>query len=348
MKINPKKDMLERIAAFMRKKGMAVSDIEGGLLDMPMQGRLLIVNFLPSDETFSNGIKAIEENARAVISFLVRGKYTRGADRLQMAVNVKSGDACHVLVKYWCDEAKLRELERCCLPFRNVIVRMSLMDVVSGCSLRGVPIEGFNEWHYTIGRREDGAIESALYRQGECKKRFSFTLPETEPIPVERLREQVSRMEYEIQKSLNGRFYALKEVSDVEQSVFDVNAPNLYVLRFIRMFSIATTVEMQVAWLMPMQKVAALSEIVKNERIRVLEVKRFAADEHHIRWYEDGLVWKIDDMCSPTKGNVATSLQEMTSVMERELAACGNDKAYHLVFDCRRLAMTNDFENRNL
>ena len=83
MKINPKKDMLERIAAFMRKKGMAVSDIEGGLLDMPKQGRLLIVNFLPSDETFSNGIKAIEENARAVISFLVRGKYTRGAVRTE-------------------------------------------------------------------------------------------------------------------------------------------------------------------------------------------------------------------------------------------------------------------------
>ena len=86
-----------------------------------------------------------------------------------------------------------------------------------------------------------------------------------------------------------------------------------------------------------MQKVASLIEIVKNERIRVLEVKRFAADEYYVRWYEDGLVWKIDDICSPTKGNVATSLQEMTSVMERELAACGNDKAYHLVFDCRRL-----------
>ena len=103
------------------------------------------------------------------------------------------------------------------------------------------------------------------------------------------------------------------------------------------MFSIATTVEMQVAWLMPMQKVASLIEIVKNERIRVLEVKRFAADEYYVRWYEDGLVWKIDDICSPTKGNVTTSLQDVTSVMERELATCGNDKAYHLVFDCRRL-----------
>ena len=88
---------------------------------------------------------------------------------------------------------------------------------------------------------------------------------------------------------------------------------------------------------MPTQKVVSLIEIVKKERIRVLEVRRFAADEHHTRWYEDGLVWKIDDICSPTKGNVATSLQEVTSVMERELATCGNDKAYYLVFDCRRL-----------
>ena len=94
-------------------------------------------------------------------------------------------------------------------------------------------------------------------------------MPETEPIPVEQLREQVSRMEYEIQKSLNGRFYALKEASDVEQSVVDVNAPNTCVLKCIQMYAIATTADMQVAWLMPMQKVASLIEIVKNERIRV-------------------------------------------------------------------------------
>ena len=56
MKINSGKDMLEKIAAFMRKKGMAIRDIKGGLLDLPLQGRLLIVNILPSDETFSRGI----------------------------------------------------------------------------------------------------------------------------------------------------------------------------------------------------------------------------------------------------------------------------------------------------
>ena len=217
---------------------------------------------------------------------------------------------------------------------------MPLRDMVSGSSFRGVPIDGFPEWCYKITDRNDSGIDVALYRTGEGSTHFSLSLCETEPIPIGLLRDKASETEYDIQRCLNAHSYALKERSDGKsaegQIVFDVIPPNSNVLGFIRKFALAMTDSMTIGWLLPKQKITSFMEVIKNERIRVLEVQRFSFDGHSDSWHEDGFVWKTDDMCSPTKCNIAAGLQDVESALEREWVSCGDDKAYYFLFDCRR------------
>lgn len=48
MKVNSEGDLMGGKSASMRKKGIAFSAVDGGCLEMPNQGRLLIINVLPS------------------------------------------------------------------------------------------------------------------------------------------------------------------------------------------------------------------------------------------------------------------------------------------------------------
>ena len=337
---NVEKGVSKQITTFMREKGIEVRAVEGEFLTLPQKGLVLCVNFLPSTDTFSNGIKAIEENVQIMLSFLVRNKYTHGINSIQIAVNTNGADCCHVLVKYWCEETKLRELERCRFPFFRTIMGKPLRDMVSGISFRGVPIDGFPEWCYKITDRNTNGIDVALYRIGESTMRFSLSLCETEPIPIVLLRGKVSKLEYEIQRRLNAQLYVLEEntdgKSDGKPIAFDVIPPNVHVLGFIRKFALAMSDSMTLGWLLPKQKIASFMEVIKNERIRVLEVQRFSSDEHSDSWHEDGFVWKTADMCSPTKCNIMADLRDVRSALEHECDSRGDDKSYQFLLDCRR------------
>ena len=341
MKVNLEGDLIERISTSMQKEGIVFSAVEGGCLEVPNQGRLLIINFLPFSDALSNGIKAVENTVQAIIDFLVHNRYTKEVNRLQIAVNVKSEDRCHVLIKYWCDEAKLRELERCRFPFSKLIMRKPFREVISGSLSCGVPLEGFFEWGYRINGRSGNGVDVSLYRMGEGSARFTLNLCESEAIPVAVLREEASRIEYEIQRMLNARFYKLEATAvgdnDEGRIAFTVAPPNIYVLKFIRTFAVPFANGTKTGWLLMDQNMKSFVEVLRNERIRVLEVKEFLSNERGSAWQEDGVVWKVDDMCSPTKGNVAASLKGLHSVMEHDLNSSSHARAYHLLFDCRPL-----------
>ena len=121
----------EELLRFMWKKGLAIRKVDGGFFDCPDKSKKLIVNFLPPDETFSHGIKAIEENVKMIVCFLVRRKLTRNVNWLQIAVNVESDGVCHVLVKYLFDETKIRELEKHRSLFSQSIMKMRFGDIIS-------------------------------------------------------------------------------------------------------------------------------------------------------------------------------------------------------------------------
>ena len=290
--------------------------------------------------SFSHGIKAVERNVQMIIYFLVRRRFTRNVNWLQIAVNVECDGVCHVLVKYLCDETKIRELEKHCSLFSQSIMKMKFGDIVSTNLPHDVPITGFSEWGYRICNRTDQGIDVELYRMGESTARFSVGLCETEPVPVKRLHDEVVRMEYEIQRKLNAVAYTLGERpvdNDEVSNVCGGKEPNIYVLRHIRTCAVEVVGNMFLDWVLPRQNVMQLVDILKRERIRVLSVQRFSKDENNGTWYDAGIVWKTDDMCSPTKQRIDDSLAEVRSTMECELQANIGDIAYHFVFDCRLL-----------
>ena len=341
MSVNMKSDLIAGVTTYMRKKGLVPSAVEGRFMEGPKHDRLLVINFLPSSDTLSNGIKAIEDNVRYIIDFLVRKRYVCDIDWLQIAVNVRNSDCCHVLIKYWCDAAKLRTIGSVLFVFFKSILRRPLCDLVSGSLPHGVPMDGFIEWRYKINSRTANGVEVALYRMGERTARFTLALRETEAIPVAVLRDKVAEMEYEIQCKMNARLYALREMyvgdAEEEQEAFYVVPPNVYVLRFIRTYALPFASGTTTGWLLPWQKIKSFIEVVRNERIRVLEVKEFLFDERGNTWQEGRVVWKTDDMCSPTKGNVAASSQGVQSAMEHDLNSDGHDRACYFLFDCRPL-----------
>ncbi len=327
----------------MRKNGAFIRELQGCFLDYPNKDRKLVVNFLPSNDTFSHGIKAVERDVQMIIHFLVHRRFTRNVNWLQIAVNVECDGVCHVLVKYLCDETKIRELEEHRSLFSQSIMKMQFGDIVSTNLPHCVPIAGFSEWGYRICNRTDQGIDVESYRMGESTARFSVSLCETEPVPVKRLHDEVVRMEYEIQRKLNAVAYTLSErsvVKDETSNVCDVKEPDVYVLQHIR--TCAATVEgnMFFDWVLPKQHVMQLINILKRERTRVLSVERFSKNENDGSWNDDGVVWKTDDMRSPTKQRVDDCVAEVRSAMEREFLSNGYDKAYHFVFDCRRLPST--------
>ena len=335
---NTENDLSERIAAFMRRKGVAIRAVEGGFATLPKEVRMLYVNFLPSDETFSHGIKAVEEDVQMMIYFLVRRRFTRNVNWIQIAVNVECDGVCHVLLKYICDEIKIRELEKHRSPFSQSIMKMQFSDIVSENLPHGVPITGFSEWGYRVCNRTDKGIDVELCRMGEGTARFSLCLCETEPVPVKRLHDEVVHMEYEIQLELNAVVYAVSErfvANDETSKVYGSKEPNLYVLRHLRACAVEVADNMFLDWVLPRQYVMQLVDILKRERIRVLSVQRFSQNKDNGSWHDDGVVWKTDDMCSPTKQRVGDSVAEVQSAMEREFLSNGDDKAYHFVFDCR-------------
>jgi hypothetical protein len=166
-----------------------------------------------------------------------------------------------------------------------------------------------------------------------------LSLCKAEPIPVGLLRDEASNLEFAIQRQLNARLYALKDVplcnDDGGPQVFGICEPNIYVLRYIREFAFAGTGATNVGWLLPARHASALIETIKNEGVGVLEVRRYAADASRVRWCEDGVVWKTDDMRSPTRGILAAGLHGLDSAMKREFASCADDKSYYFIFDCR-------------
>jgi hypothetical protein len=338
------------LRAFMEKKGFVIQDIEVCFLDYPNKDRKLVVNFLPSNDTFSHGIKAVERNVQMIIYFLVRRRFTRNVNWLQIAVNVECDGVCHVLVKYLCDETKIRELERHRSLFSQSIMKMQFGDIISQNLPHGVPITGFPEWGYRICNRTDEGIDVELLRIGESAARFSLRLCETEPVPVERLYDEVVCMEYEIQRKLNAATYTLSErsvtlsersvVNDEMSNVCDVKEPDVYVLRQIRTCAAEVVGNTFLDWVLPRKNVMQLVDILKREQIRVLSVERFSKNVNNGSWEDDGVVWKTDDMRSPTKQRVDDSVAEVRSAMERESLSNGGDKAYHFVFDCRRLPST--------
>ena len=325
---------------FMRINGTPVRRVEGHFLDCPGKGRMLVVNFLPSAYTFSHGIKAVEENVQMILHFLVRKRLTRKINWLQLAVNVEDNGRCHVLTKYYCDENKLRELEKHRSLFSKSIVKMPFGDIVSGSLTQGVPIKGFPEWSYVIGNRRINGIDVNLHRMGESAARFSLSLCDAEPIPVRRLDAEVAQIEYEIQRELNATLYALTgriAANGDGAKVFGSKEPNGYVLRHLRTFALEAKSATSIDWVLPGQKVMPLIDILKLERIRVLSIQRFSHDESNGTWHEDGVVWKTEDMCSPTKQRVADSLVKVQSTMEHEFMSNDGNDAYHFVFDCRML-----------
>ena len=50
MKVNLVGNLIDGISASMRKEGIVFSAVEGGRLEVPNQGRSLIINFLPSSD----------------------------------------------------------------------------------------------------------------------------------------------------------------------------------------------------------------------------------------------------------------------------------------------------------
>ena len=335
---NTENDFSKRIAVFMRRKGAAIRAVEGGFATLPKEVRMLHVNFLPSDETFSHGIKAVEEDVQMIIYFLVRRRFTRKVNLLQIAVNVECEGVCHVLLKYICDEIKIRELEKHRSLFSQSIMEMQFSDIVSANLPHGVPMTGFSEWGYRVCNRTGKGIDVELCRMGESTARFLLRLCETEPVPVKRLHDEVVHMEYEIQRGLNAVVYALRERSvadDETAKVYGYKEPNAYVLRYLRAYAVEVVDNVFLDWVLPKQNVMQLVDILKSERIRVLSVGRFFQNKDNGSWYDDGVVWKTDDMCSPTKQRVGDSVAEVRLAMKREFLSNGDDKAYHFVFDCR-------------
>ena len=335
--------MSKDIVAFMRKHGILIHGLEGCFLDYSNKERKLVVNFLPSDATFSHGIKAIEEDVQMIIHFLVCRRFTRNVNWLQIAVNVECDGVCHVLLKYLCDEIKIRELEKHRSLFSQSILKMQFSDIVSTNLPHGVPITGFSEWSYRVCNRTNKGIDVELCRMGESTARLSLCLCETEPVPVKRLYDEVLHMEYEVQRGLNAVVYALHEQSvanDETSRVYGYKEPNVYVLRHLRVCAVEVVDNMFLDWVLPKQNVMQLVDILKRERIRVLSVQRFSQNKNNGSWHDDGVVWKTDDMCSPTTQRVDDSVAEVQSAMEREFLSNGDDKAYHFVFDCRILPST--------
>ena len=336
--------LIDHLTVFLQRGGVSSLPVEGGFLSMPEHGKVLALNFLPSDDTFSHGIKGVEESVRIIVSFLIRKRYTRCANGMQISVNVKSGNRRCVLVKYWWDETKLRELERRLDGIFVAVKRIPFIDMVTSCSPRGVDVDGFDEWAYLIGRRKPCGLDVRLFRAGDGESRFLLTLNEDQPIPILCLREQVSRMEYDIQRNLNASLYGFNRESDASAIQPKANivaaTPNIYVLQYIRAFAKRLVSDNAVNWLLPMDRAKGFVEILTRERIRPLEVQRFSFEEATDRWRENGVVWRSDDLCNPTKDNVTTALQAMNKAMEIELKPRRGNIAYYFTLDCRALQST--------
>lgn len=123
-----------RLVAFWLKKGFPVESVEAGYLPIPHDGLMLCVNFLPSSRWFDGDMSSTESMVRWLLIFLISRGLTRTLQGFQSAVNIKrqAQNECEILVKYWCDSSKLRELERRRYSLRSPLSRIPFPDMISG------------------------------------------------------------------------------------------------------------------------------------------------------------------------------------------------------------------------